>query len=81
MGKEASAGDICACGQRFAFPKYHWPHCPANPKNMSKPMLDNLERTFSKQQLAIIAANGPNVETLQASVAARPLKSKKKGGR
>lgn len=56
-GREAR--DCPGCGLPFAFFEYHWPHCPVNPDNLSKPMLQEMEQQFSKSELAQIARHGP----------------------
>lgn len=59
MSKESFEGQICACGQRIAFPEYHWPHCAANPNNLIGTTKTHMESKFSKSELASIATRGP----------------------
>jgi hypothetical protein len=60
MSKEATTRGVkCACGQVFAFPEYHWPHCPMNPMNLSGAIKNEMAKKFTKPELASIAAHGP----------------------
>jgi hypothetical protein len=72
MSKETAdrGANTCACGQVIAFPAYHWPHCPANPKNLHPAIVKVLP--FTKAELATIAMQGP--------VADKPI-GRKKGKR
>lgn len=56
MSKESRTALECACGQRIQFTEQHWPHCKANPDNMSTAARKNLP--FTKAQLADIATHG-----------------------
>ena len=37
MSKELQHSVPCYCGQRFAFPEYHLPHCKSKPSAAKKP--------------------------------------------
>lgn len=37
MSKELRHSVPCSCGQRFAFPEYHLPHCKFKPSATKKP--------------------------------------------
>lgn len=66
MSKETNGREAtkCACGGVFAFPQYHWPHCPMNPVNLDKTeegrrVQRHVTAKFSKGEIAAIAAHGP----------------------
>jgi len=61
MSKEAAdlGSTKCVCGQVIAFPQYHWPHCTANPNNLTGSAKVAIESKFTKSELATIATHGP----------------------
>lgn len=82
MSKETFGATACACGQLIQFIEQHWPHCPANPKNLDKHTLAKIEEKFTPRELAIIRSHGPNVETLHSSVTRyAPSQTAKNAGR
>ena len=62
MSKETMRAVQCACGQAFAFPEQHWPHCKYNPANLNKTAVGKkvlAKSGFTKSELAQIATHGP----------------------
>lgn len=61
MSKESASREahVCVCGGTFAFMEYHWPHCPLNPDNLTGIARVEIEKKFTKSELAQIAVHGP----------------------
>lgn len=59
MSKEQFTAQKCACGQMIQFMEYHWPHCSANPVNLTGKAKVHMASVFTKSELAVIATRGP----------------------